>query len=91
MSEPILVDPSEGLPITFDFNSEIVGTVTLTSVVFSGAGLTLGSQSNDYPNGRATVPVSGVTHGVRYRLEATGTLSNGTIVNQAAAILGWQK
>lgn len=91
MSEPILVDPVEGLPITFDFSAELVGTVTLSDVTFSGAGLTLGSQSNDYANGKATVPVSGVTHGVRYKLEATGTLSNGTIANRAAAILGWQK
>lgn len=91
MSEPILVDPVEGLAITFDFTPELVGTVTLIDVAFSGEGLTLGSQANDYGNGKATIPVSGVSYGMRYRLEATGTLSTGSIVNRAASILGWQK
>lgn len=91
MSEPICIDPAESLPVTFDFTSEMVGGVTLSGVVFSVDGLTLGTQSNDLSNGRSTIVISGATHGTRYRLEATGSLSNGTSANRAAAILGWQK
>ena len=91
MSEPLIIDPAESSPITFDFSDGITSGVTLVSVVFSGAGLTLGAQSNDYPNARSTMVISGAHYGVRYSLEATGTFSNGTVANRAASILGWQK
>lgn len=91
MSEPLIIDPAESLPITFDFSDEITSGVTLSSVVFAGSGLTLGAQSNDYPNARSTMVISGAQHGVRYSLEATGTFSNGTVANRGASILGWKK
>ena len=91
MSEPITIDPAESLPITFDFTDELLEGVTVSGVTFSGSGLTLGTQSNDYANGLSTIVVSGTSHGTRYSLEATGTLSTGAVVNRAAAILGWNK
>lgn len=89
MAEPITLDPSALLRITFDFSDELPALTTVSSIAFACSGLTLDQQTNDYSNAKATIRASAASHGVRYRLEATAVLSNGETLNQAADVIGW--
>lgn len=89
MSKLLLLRTGASLLHTFDFSAEVPATVTVTSVTFSGVGLTLDNQSNDLGNYRATIRVSGASHGVTYQLRAVATLSNGETVPAEATVRGW--
>lgn len=72
----------------FDFATDVPTGYAVTAIAFSGNGLTLNSQSNDYANSQASIKASGASHGVAYTLTATATLNNGEVLRKAIAIRG---
>lgn len=89
MPRLLLLRTGASLLHTFDFSDQVPATVTVSGVSFTGVGLTLDNQSNDLPNNRATIRVSGAEHGKTYQLRGIATLSNGETVPDEATIRGW--
>ena len=73
---------------TFDFSADVPAGYAVTAIAFTGAGLSLSSQSNDYANSLASIKAAGSAHAVAYTLTAAATLNNGEVLRKAIAIRG---
>lgn len=81
------------LAYTWDFSEEIPDTSPLTTitgiVVSADTGISVGSQTDDLPNGRTTVLLSGAAHARVYVAQALATLSNGEVIPKDATFQGF--
>ena len=83
--------PVDGeIAYTFDFSDVVIAPATLVSVSFTAStGVTLFGQSDDLANLASTIGVKLASHGVRYTVQALGSLSNGEKVVKDASFVGF--
>lgn len=92
MNDFQLLKVGESLFYTPNFAAEVPETAIVTGITFTVepvGSLTLGSQTNDLANSRASIKASGSAHGRSYVLKASAALDNGETIVKAIAIKGF--
>lgn len=89
MSEPVLIDPTDEILVTFQWADYLGPGMTISSVSYTvPAPLATFGEAMNMSEATSQVGLRNAVHGVTYHVRARATLSNGEFVNNTIAVRG---